>query len=135
MEGTENTSPVDQAEQALREFGDLTYTKAAEMLSLWSGDKQLTVMQRAEVLRRFTNVDRVMKCADCGELIEHYAGEPEDLWHHLGWPEKPKHEIRTKLTVGGNVEVWCTCKKWLGEAPSERAAQSGWDRHVEAVKQ
>lgn len=78
---------VDRAEEALRAFGDLTYTKAAEMLDRWPGNKALSVAQRAEVLRRFTNVDRVEKCAECGELKEHYTGEPADLWHHLGWPK------------------------------------------------
>ena len=88
MRGTENTSLVDRAEQALRAFEDLTYTRAAQLLDSWSHNKELTVAQRAEVLRRFTNVDRVSKCAECGELKEHYTGEPADLWHHLGWPKR-----------------------------------------------
>lgn len=79
---------VDRAEQALRAFGDLTYTRAAQLLDSWHSNKLLTVAERAEVLRRFTNVDRVSKCADCGELVEHYAGEPENLLHHLGWPKR-----------------------------------------------
>lgn len=78
-------SLVDRAEQALRAFGDLTYTRAAQMLNLWPGNKDLSVAQRAEVLRRFTNVDLVMKCGECGELVEHYAGEPAHVFHHLAW--------------------------------------------------
>lgn len=82
------TDAVDRAEQALRAFGDLTYTEAGKMLHLWSGNKDLTVAERAEVLRRFMTVDRVSKCADCGELVEHYAGEPETVLHHIVWPQR-----------------------------------------------
>lgn len=85
---TGQESIVDRAEQALRALGDLTYTQAQRALAAWFLNDKLTVAQRATVLRQFTNVDRVSKCADCGELVEHYAGEPENLLHHLGWPKR-----------------------------------------------
>jgi hypothetical protein len=81
------TALVDQAEQALRNLGDLNYGQAKQALAAWHLNDNLTVAERAEVLRRFTNVDRVEKCAECGELKEHYRGEAADVWHHLGWPK------------------------------------------------
>ena len=81
---------IDRAEQALRALGDLNYEQAKQTLAAWYLNDRLTVAQRAEVLRRFQDVDRVSKCADCGELVEHYRGERADVWHHLGWPTAVK---------------------------------------------
>lgn len=130
----EHTSIVDRAVAALQEFGDIDHATAERLLSSWTHRVELSELERAEVLRRFMTVDRVQKCADCGELVEHYAGEPADVWHHLGW-SKAVHQIRTKVNRGGNVEVWCTCQKWRGQAPSDRAAQRGWDQHVESMRE
>lgn len=48
-------SAVDRAEAALRLFGDdLDLASAVRLLPMWSGFSQLSVQERAEVLRRFT---------------------------------------------------------------------------------
>lgn len=84
------------------------------------------------------HVDRVGKCQICSGLIEHYAGEPEDLWHHVEvrdhTPEKrPAHAIDTNPLPGGPVEVLCTCGDWRRVAASAAIADRYGKQHLDSM--
>jgi hypothetical protein len=90
--------------------------------------------------------DKAVRCGRCGESVERIQPHPRSqgvaTWRHLvpgDHVAEPvegaeEHGIRTRITGGGNVEVWCTCRQWQGEAPSERSAMRGFEKHVEAEK-
>lgn len=94
-----------------------------------------------------SHIDKVVRCDDCGKYVEriqpHPASQGTATWRHVipaDHVAKPvesraAHEIRTKLTEGGNVEVWCVCGEWRGTAPSIRVAERDGQKHVESKRE
>jgi hypothetical protein len=92
---------IDEAERALRSYGDLTERQAALLLPTWAYYDQLTIRDRLGVVARFM---------------------PD---------EHPRDEHRTTVRQlpGGPVEARCSCGQWSGVAPSSADAERDAAEH------